>query len=188
MRRLSQLYFNFAKQANRHLNSRIHMVARRLLAAQLPGITDVIPSYTSLHVEYDPALIGGAQIRALVLSGMESHDSAEAAGRVVEVEAVYDGPDLQKLAAAVGLSPEEVVMRHTGTDYLAYAVGFTPGFAFLGDVDESIRKASLGKPRAAVPAGSVGIAEGQTGIYPLNSTGRMEHRRSGHGAHLRPPP
>ncbi len=171
MRRLSQLYFNFAQQVERDLNMRIHVVARRLLSAQLPGITDVIPGYTSLHVEYDPNLIRGAQISKLVESAMQSSGSVGAAPRVVEVETVYDGPDLQELAVAVGLSPAEVVRRHTSTDYLAYAVGFTPGFAFLGEVDAAIRKPRLGKPRAVVPAGAVGIADNQTGVYPLDSPG-----------------
>ncbi len=169
--RLSQLYFNFAQQVDRDLNSRILLVSRDLIEAQLPGVTDVIPSYTSLHIEYDPAVIKSEYLSELVQAGMESHASGETAPRVVEIEAVYDGPDLQDLSDAVGLSPAEVVRRHSDTTYLAYAVGFTPGFAFLGDVDASIRKPRLGKPRAVVPAGSIGIADSQTGIYPLDSPG-----------------
>lgn len=171
MRRLSQLYFNFSQQVDHDLNARVHHVTRHLLAADLPGVTDVIPGYSSLHIEYDPALVQGARLTAIVEREMQAAETATAGGQLVEVETVYDGPDLHDLAQAAGLTPAEAVRRHADTEYLAYAVGFTPGFAFLGDVHESIRKPRLGKPRALVPAGSVGIADGQTGIYPLDSPG-----------------
>src|SRR5690606_16368644 len=105
------------------------------------------------------------------MQGMEAGAGSGTGGKLVTVDTVYDGPDLADLAAASGMSTDEAVRRHSGTDYLAYAVGYTPGFAFLGDVDPTIRRPRLGKPRALVPAGSVGIADGQTGIYPLDAPG-----------------
>lgn len=171
MRRLTQLYFNFGSRIDRDLNARIHGVARELLARRLPGVTDVIVGYTSLHLEYDPALVGAAHLRKLVHEGMAASPGTHPARRVVEVATVYDGPDLQELARAVGLPASEVVRRHASVDYLAYAVGFTPGFAFLGDVDPALRRPRLGEPRAHVPAGAVGVADAQTGVYPLPSPG-----------------
>lgn len=171
MRTLSQLYFNFAKRVDRELNSRVHHVSRQLLAAGLQGVTDVIPGYTTLHIEYDAKLVSRARLEDLVKRTMAAADGAAAGGRLVEVPTVYDGPDLEDLAAHAGMSSAEAIQRHAATEYLAYAVGFTPGFAFLGDVEASIRRPRLGKPRARVPAGAVGIADAQTGIYPLDSPG-----------------
>lgn len=171
MRRLAQLYFNFAERVDRDLNSRIHRVTRRLVSAPPCGVTDVIPGYTTLHIEYDPKRISAKQLTRTVDEELTASGAAGLTGRRVRVEAVYDGPDLPELAAAAGLTVEETIRRHADMEYLAYAVGFTPGFAFLGDVHASIRKPRLGKPRAVVPAGSIGIADAQTGVYPLDSPG-----------------
>lgn len=170
-RRLAHLHLTFSERVDRAVNARIHALARGLLEAGIPGITDLIPGYTTLLVEYDPATLTKARLRRLVGEHLEAVAEEARSGRRVSVEVVYDGPDLQTLASAVGLSPDEVARRHAGTEYLVYAVGFTPGFPFLGDVDPAIRMPRLGKPRASVPAGSVGIADGQTGIYPLASPG-----------------
>lgn len=171
MRRLSQLYFHFAERVDRQLNSRVHSVARQLIQSPVTGVTDVIPGYTSLHIEYDAAMVAASRLTQIVRSGMSGTAGPITEGRTVEVPTVYDGPDLADLAKAAGLTPAEAIRRHADTEYLSYAVGFTPGFAFLGDVHESIRRPRLGKPRAVVPAGSVGIADAQTGVYPLDSPG-----------------
>ena len=83
----------------------------------------------------------------------------------------YDGPDLADVAAHCGLSTEEVVRRHTGADYVVYFIGFQPGFAYLGGLDEALHTPRRAEPRVAVPAGSVGIGGAQTGIYPLATPG-----------------
>ncbi len=94
--------------------------------------------------------------------------------RRVEVPVVYGGefgPDLEFVARHNGLSPEEVIRRHTARDYPVYLVGFTPGFPYLGGLDETIAAPRLSSPRPRVPAGSVGIAGQQTGIYSVDSPG-----------------
>ena len=122
MRRLSQLYFNFAQQVDRALNARIHDVTRQLISAELEGVTDVIPGYTTLHVEYDPEQVSAAHLTDRVMQGMEAGAGSGTGGKLVSVDTVYDGPDLADLAAASGMSTDEAVRRHSGTDYLAYAV------------------------------------------------------------------
>ena len=81
------------------------------------------------------------------------------------------GPDLDYVAQHNGLSPEEVVSIHSGTDYLVYMLGFSPGFPYLGGMSERIETPRLDTPRTVIPAGSVGIAEKQTGVYPTATPG-----------------
>lgn len=170
MRRQSQLYLRFSTQVDRATNLRIHALVRRLLEAQIPGLVDLIPGYNTLLVEFDPTIVSRARIQTLIDHiGKTAHEAES--GRSIHLEVVYDGPDLPDLAAAAGLTIEEAIRRHSAPDYLVYAVGFTPGYPFLGDVDTTIRMPRLGVPRTSVPAGSVGIADGQTGIYPLASPG-----------------
>jgi inhibitor of KinA len=94
--------------------------------------------------------------------------------RIVEIPTVYGdewGPDLNDVAAYHNLSPEEVVSIHSGSTYLVYFMGFTPGFPFFGGMSEKIATPRLASPRVSIPAGSVGIANNQTGIYPVSSPG-----------------
>ena len=82
-----------------------------------------------------------------------------------------DGPDLADVAAHCGLSADEVVQRHTQAEYVVYFIGFQPGFAYLGGLDDALHTPRRAEPRVAVPAGSVGIGGAQTGIYPLATPG-----------------
>lgn len=170
MHRQSQLYVRFSTQVDQATNALIHTVVRKLLDARIPGLVDVIPGYNTLLVEFDPNLVARARLRALVNRFSEMASGSDG-GRRHCLDVVYDGPDLPDLAVSAGISVEEVIRRHSTPEYLVYAVGFTPGYPFLGDVDPTIRMPRLGVPRAMVPAGSVGIADGQSGIYPLASPG-----------------
>jgi len=92
-------------------------------------------------------------------------------GRRVEIPVRYDGPDLADVAAHCRLSPDEVVRRHSAAEYVVYFIGFQPGFAYLGGLDQALHTPRRAEPRVAVPAGSVGIGGAQTGIYPLATPG-----------------
>jgi len=92
-------------------------------------------------------------------------------GRLVNIPVTYDGPDLGDIARHCGLSPAEVVQRHEAAEYVVYFLGFQPGFAYLGGLDEALHTPRRTEPRVSVPAGSVGIGGAQTGIYPLASPG-----------------
>ncbi|HET7615855.1 MAG TPA: 5-oxoprolinase subunit PxpB, partial [Bacillales bacterium] len=96
------------------------------------------------------------------------------ASQIVEIPTAYGGewgPDLKDVAEHNGLTPDEVVAIHSGSEYLVYFLGFTPGFPFLGGMSEKIATPRLSSPRVSIPGGSIGIAENQTGIYPVSSPG-----------------
>jgi KipI family sensor histidine kinase inhibitor len=171
MRRLAYSYHRFSERVDRDVNARVHAVVRTLLARGEPGLLDVIPGYNTLLVEFDPSRTTPSRLRLRVERLFEEAPGPAVGGREVTVPVVYDGPDLQDVAGRAGLATEDVIGLHSGAEYHVYAVGFTPGFPFMGDVDPRIRAPRLDEPRRSVPAGSVGIADGQTGVYPLTSPG-----------------
>ncbi len=173
MRRLKSHYLNLANTLDAEANAEVLRLAHALLASGLRGLTDVVPGYGSLHLEYDPAVLPTGDLRRALETARSAPPASppSEAGRVVELGVVYDGPDLEAVAHGAGVSAAEVVRRHSSTLYRAYAAGFAPGFTYLGDVDPVIRTPRLARPRQRVPAGSVGIADAQTGVYPLDSPG-----------------
>ncbi len=157
------------------INRRVHSLSRAIEASGIPGVVDLVPTYRALLVYYDPLTLSLAELMER-LAGVEQTAGQAVPGtaRVVEIPALYGGeygPDLEFVADHSGLSQEEVVRVHTGMDYLIYGMGFTPGFAYLGGMSERIATPRLQTPRTLIPAGSVGIAERQTGVYPIASPG-----------------
>lgn len=164
------LHLRLGEGIDPDVNARVHALARALLDDPLPGVTDVVPSYATLYVEYDRARLAERRVRAWAEARRAAATEAEAREpRVLPVR--YDGPDLAPVAAELGLSVEELVRRHAAPTYRVYALGFTPGFPFLGEVDPSIRRGRLPVPRSRVEANTVAIADAQCGIYPLPSPG-----------------
>lgn len=142
--------------------------------AKTPGVLELIPGMNNLTLCFDPLAteVGVLQDAAQALWAMPP--SSRRLGRVVEIPVRYggeDGPDLADVAAHCGLSADEVVRRHTKARYTVYFIGFQPGFAYLGGLDEALHTPRRAAPRLAVPAGSVGIGGAQTGIYPLATPG-----------------
>lgn len=177
------LIIRFGDEINPTLVPLIRAATARLakgLQGQRKAIRDLVPSYTTLMVCYDPVLNDfdsmSRQIKQL-LSGveritLESDDGN--AGRVVEIPVWYDlevGPDLARIAQRHRLSIDEVIQRHSQCEYLVFALGFAPGFAYLGNVDETIATPRLPTPRQRVPAGSVALADNQTAVYPTATPG-----------------
>jgi inhibitor of KinA len=144
----------------------------RALQQQRPaGLLGTIPAYASLLCRYDPAI---ANLERLVniIGGYEGRlSSSIPASTLVDVPTRYDGADLAHVADVTGLSPAAVVDLHTDHEYLVYCVGFAPGFTYCGRLPEPLRVPRLASPRLRVPAGSVGIAGEQTGIYAVDSPG-----------------
>jgi KipI family sensor histidine kinase inhibitor len=135
------------------------------------GIGPAVPAYASTLLHYDPLRLTLARAAALARSLASQPTRPRAAGRLVEIAVRYDGPDLAEVARLSSLDPREVVALHAAVEYRAYFVGFLPGFAYLGEVDERIRAPRLPGPRTRVPAGSVAIAGRQTAVYPFASPG-----------------
>jgi KipI family sensor histidine kinase inhibitor len=155
------------------VNARAVALARAISDAAVRGVRDVVPAYASVGVHVDPLRFDQAGFEA-VLGGEWGEARDDAGARVVEIPVCYGGefgPDLDDVAAFAGCSPDEVVARHAAGRYRVYMLGFLPGFAYLGGVDPSIGMPRRTSPRPVVPAGSVGIAGGQTGVYPYESPG-----------------
>ncbi len=166
--RLSGFYLRFGEGLDEAANRRVHARLKALLENLHPAVTDLIPGYASLYVEFDEARAREGEVRAWAEA---APDAVGDEGRRVEVPVVYDGPDLPELAAWAGISEEEVTRLHAGRTYRVFAIGFTPGFPFMAEVDERIAKPRRPEPRKRVPAHSVGIAGRQTGVYPQESPG-----------------
>ena len=175
MRRPAQasgFYIQFSEQLDVGQNARLHAVHRALQADLLPGVTDLGPGYVNLFVEYDAALVDGAVVRSWAAGHLRDPGSgADPAGRTIEIPVRYDGPDLPDVAGRTGLSTQEVIRLHSAPDYHVYAVGFTPGFPFLGEVPEVLRLPRRSTPRPLVPFNAVAIANAQSCVYPLPSPG-----------------
>ncbi len=136
---------------------------------------DVVPGIDSVVVRFDPLALSAndarEQIDSVLSAGVPLLHYDEA---LIEVPVVYGGehgPDLDELCATTGLSRGEFIELHTGSDYTVDMVGFTPGFAFIGGLDERLRIPRRAEPRARVAPGSVGIADGRTGLYAMASPG-----------------
>jgi inhibitor of KinA len=169
------LVVEFGEAIDPAINRRVRELFLATERAGLEGIRDLVPTYRSLLVSYDPLLTTFDALRAR-LSQIEAHlaDAPVPPPRVVEIPTAYGGefgPDLAFVAAHNHLAEADVVAIHAGTDYLVYMMGFSPGFTYLGGMSERIATPRLKTPRTAIPAGSVGIAQQQTGIYPVESPG-----------------
>ena len=150
------------------MNARVHQVARALLAGLPAPATRVVPGYWNVMAEFRPEYRDGP--REALAAARQADEGKATAGRLHRVPVVYDGEDLDDVAALTGLSLGDVVRRHAVASYRVYTVGFTPGFAYLGGLDPALAVPRLDRPRP-VRAGSVALAGAQTGIYPSESPG-----------------
>lgn len=169
---LQGFYIPFTQRLNPDTNGQIHTLVKRLLDNPLPGLTDLVPGYTNLYVEFDFSQISEKRLRRWVEHNQNSSRPPAPGPRPPKTIPVrYDGEDLALAAERTGLSLQEVVRRHSETLYHVFAMGFTPGFAYLGSVDPAIRLPRRAEPRCRVAAHTVAMAGEQTGIYPLPSPG-----------------
>ncbi len=157
------------------VNRRIRDLADSIETRDVLGVVDLVPTYRSLLVQYDARRTSLPDLEQALSEfvGATERPSSPAA-RVVHIPTLYGGdygPDLPEVAERTGLSAEEVIELHSSVEYLVYMLGFTPGFPYLGGLDERLSVPRLRSPRQQIPAGSVGIAESQTGVYPVASPG-----------------
>lgn len=143
-------------------------------ARQWPAVHEVLPGMNNLTLLFDPLQVDAAELEIQVLAAWPQLDAAAIEGRTIEIPVAYGGehgPDLGDVAAHTGLTPAEVVRRHSAGEYVVYLLGFLPGFAFMGGLAPELATPRRTEPRVAVPARSVGIGGAQTGIYPVVSPG-----------------
>lgn len=157
------------------VNARVRAFALTLERAKIPGIVETVPSYRALMVCYDPLILPyDALISVLEEQLAHSGSYPLPPASVLELPVLYGGelgPDLAFVAQHAGKTEQEVINIHTSRDYLIYMIGFTPGFTYLGGMSEEIATPRLATPRVKIPAGSVGIGDTQTGVYPIDSPG-----------------
>ncbi len=156
-------------------NRKVRDLTLAIEKSAVAGVFDLVPTYRSVLVYYDPAAVSPSDLRSKIArlyrnlgkQGLESP-------RVVHIPTLYGGeygPDFDYVAEHAGMAAEDVIRVHSGTDYLVYMMGFSPGFPYLGGLSEKLQTPRLETPRTEIPAGSVGIAESQTGVYPVASPG-----------------
>ncbi len=157
------------------VNKKVRELFLCLKNNRVEGVVETVPGYRSLLIVYDPLKITLSALKERLNKLHTTIDRSEIPKpRTLEIPVVYGGecgPDLNWVAEYHKLSPEEVVRFHTGTTYQVYMIGFTPGFAYMGQLPEAIATPRRETPRTAVPRGSVGIAQSQTGVYPVESPG-----------------
>jgi len=163
---------------SRELSREVTQVTRVVRNSNIGGVLDVVPSYASLAVYYDPCRLPYDQIttslRAAIEEAQTRSSSVEIGNesrRTVRIPVRYDGEDLSDVVERTGLTRDRVVELHTAREYHVYVIGFVPGFAYLGELDDALVLPRRATPRKRVPAGSVAIAETQTGIYPFSTPG-----------------
>lgn len=156
------------------VNARAIRIAHAVEAAGLP-VTDVVVGYRSVMVYFDPLSAAAADLEGRLREIAATGPSEDALpGALVEVPVCYDGlygPDLGDVAAFAGCSIEDVIALHLAREYRVFVVGFLPGFAYMASVDPRIAAPRRSSPRLKVPAGSVAVAAGQTGVYPGETPG-----------------
>ncbi|THF85453.1 5-oxoprolinase/urea amidolyase family protein [Deinococcus sp. KSM4-11] len=169
---LEGLYVQFSQELNRVQNRRLHALHHRLREQVPAGVTDLYPGYVNLYVEFDAGRITREQVQGWVREVLGTlPEGPDGEGRRVELPVRYDGEDLDDAAQRLGLTRAELIAGHSGADYLVYAVGFTPGFPFLGEVAPPLRLPRRDTPRALVPFNAVAMAQAQTCVYVLPSPG-----------------
>jgi KipI family sensor histidine kinase inhibitor len=150
-------------------------MAAALQAAALPGVRDVVSTYRTVAVHFDPLRTDYSRLVERIETEARSLGAVDAAGNdPIPVPVCYGGefgPDLDAVAAFGGITAAEAVRIHTAPTYRVFMLGFLPGFTYMGTVDERIAAPRLSTPRVSVAPGSVGIAGAQTGIYPLRTPG-----------------
>jgi KipI family sensor histidine kinase inhibitor len=169
------LVVEFGNEISVEINNQVRALAMALEAARIPGLVEVIPTYRSLGVEYDPLVMSFEEIQARVRDMVAHLDpKVLSAPKWVRIPTVYGGeygPDLPFVAQHAGLSGAEVIRLHSQTKYHVYMIGFTAGFAYLGGLPERLHTPRLLSPRLKVPKGSVAIGGSQTGVYPAETPG-----------------
>jgi len=157
------------------VNRRVQQLTLQLRQVGLPGVRELAPGYRSLLVVFDPLTIAPAELMGRITAVAAQQGSAGLPpAKLLTVPVFYGGdygPDLEGVAAHLGISSDEVICLHTETVYRVYMIGFTPGYPYMGELPAALAVPRRSTPRTRVPKGSVGIAQRQTGIYSVESPG-----------------
>jgi len=169
------LLVSFGQEITLQAHQQVVKLLRLLESEPVAGIRNLHPAYCSLLVKFDGLGLRHEEVEAILrryLGRLEEVDLPEP--RQVEIAVCYGGefgPDLAAVCTMHGMTPAQAIELHASAEYLVYFLGFVPGFAYLGELSEALVTPRLAVPRRRVPAGSVGIAGNQTGVYPFATPG-----------------
>ncbi len=171
----SSLMVDMGEGISLDTNDQVRILTHDLINSDWPGVREIVPTYSSLVIHYDPFILSEESLEQSIRNLMLRSTSVNDVGnRIVVLPTLYGGefgPDLDSVCGITGLSQEDAIRIHSGLDYRVYALGFSPGFPYLGGLSEDLHCPRLDSPRTEVPMGSVAIAGTQTGVYPVSSPG-----------------
>ena len=171
----SALFVEFEERIDVEVNARTIALAEAVQSAEISGVWDVVPTYRSVAIYFDPLRVDyEALISRVEREVARPRTPAPEASALISIPVCYGGelgPDLPSVAAFAHVSEDEVIRLHTSATYRVFMLGFVAGFAYMGIVDRRIAVPRHATPRVRVPLGSVGIADVQTGIYPAETPG-----------------
>jgi len=171
------LIIYFGEKTDPKISAQVQQAVDLLSLSLKDRLIDLVPSYASLLVVFNPLLCDHLAVRKMIREALQAislGNDRPSEGKVIELPVYYSlesGPDLAIISERTGLSVDDIIAIHQQGEYLVYAIGFAPGFAYLGEVDERIASPRLSTPRLKVPRGAVGIADRQTAVYPAVSPG-----------------
>ncbi|MGD7044510.1 5-oxoprolinase subunit PxpB [Jeotgalibacillus proteolyticus] len=174
------ILIEFSQEVNEGIHEQVQGVKDRIEERRYDWAIEVVPAFASIAVHYDIRKLLTCQspydlvAKELSLLLDSKNTFTKKASREIKIPVFYGGkagPDLEEVAAHNGISAEEVVELHTKAEYTVYMLGFAPGFPYVGGLNEKLATPRKSKPRLQIPAGSVGIAGQQTGVYPIETPG-----------------
>lgn len=170
----SAVIVEFGDHIDRSVSDEVLVLAARMQSAALGGVIEVVPTFRSLMVHYDPLRTSSIELISAIKTLLASKTALHRKRRLWRVPVCYEAelaPDLSSVAQQTKLAVEDVVALHAGTRYHVYMIGFVPGYPYMGDLPQALVLPRRSDPRIRVPPGSVAIATTMTAIYPLESPG-----------------
>jgi KipI family sensor histidine kinase inhibitor len=169
------LLLEFGDEISAEVNEKVRRMTLAIQAESIDGMIETVPTYRSLLVLYNPLILPVDELKKrLIRLEEELKQTSFPDPKLTKIPVLYGGtygPDLEGVARHLQISPEEVVRLHCSKPYFIYMIGFMPGFPYMGELPDTLITPRLKTPRLSVPAGSVAIAQKQTGIYPMESPG-----------------
>ncbi len=169
------IVIEFGKTIDEEINNRVISMAASIKNKRIRGVREILPTYRSLMVFYNPKKISYIRLVNMVKTlDYNAVSDKEESQKTLIVPCCYEdnfGPDLEDMSKELGLTRDEIVKIHSDVKYKIYMLGFLPGFVYLGGLDKRINIPRLKTPRTRIPARSVGIGGAQTGVYPVDSPG-----------------